>query len=192
MKKLLALLLALMLCASVALAEEGVFDYTVFEDEANIIDFDQTSDEWVASVALFSVFTDAVMTIGVTGTSDGSITAVAFVILGTWEEVKVQVDDTVYTFNTALQQLMFGDAVIGLLLTPKMEPFFRALATAEEVNVWLTQDGEEVDTSITGSSLANLQFLLAELFAQDVMNCYTQDGESAWNTFGIFQTMTVD
>ena len=31
MKKLLALLLALTLCASAALAENGVFDYTAFD-----------------------------------------------------------------------------------------------------------------------------------------------------------------
>lgn len=36
MKKLLALLLALTLCATVAFAEEGVFDYTVFEGNEDI------------------------------------------------------------------------------------------------------------------------------------------------------------
>ena len=36
MKKLLALLLALTLCATAAFAEEGVFDYTVFEGNEDI------------------------------------------------------------------------------------------------------------------------------------------------------------
>ena len=74
--------------------------------------------------------------------------------------------------------------------TPK--PFFRALVTAEEVNVRVTLDGEEIDTSIFGSSLTEMQFVLTELFAQDVMNCYTADGEDLWGTIDIMQFMTVD
>ena len=77
-------------------------------------------------------------------------------------------------------------------LTPETEPFFRALATAEEVNVRVTLDGEEIDTSITGSSLTQLQFVLTELFAQDVMNCYTEEGEGIWELLELMQLMTVD
>ena len=73
-----------------------------------------------------------------------------------------------------------------------MEPFFRALATAKEVNVRVTLDGEEIDTSISGSSLTEMQFVLTELFAQDVMDCYTEEGEDMWDTFELMQFMTVD
>ena len=193
MKKLLALLLVLTLCASAALAEEGVFDYTVFEENEDIdFEIDHFDDEWTAGVALLSTIVDVPMVFGVTGTLDGGISMVALTSSEPCEEVKVQVDDTVYTFDTALQVIVLDTSAVGLMLTPETEPFFRALATAEEVNVRVTLDGEEIDTSISGSSLTEMQFVLTELFAQDVMNCYTADGEDLWDTIDLMQTMTVD
>ena len=193
MKKLLALLLVLTLCATAAFAEEGVFDYTVFEENEDIdFEIDHFDDEWAAGVALLSTIVDVPMVFGVTGTLDGGISMVALTISEPCEEVKVQVDDTVYTFDTALQVILLDTSGVGLTLTPETEPFFRALATAEEVNVRVTLDGEEIDTSISGSSLTEMQFVLTELFAQDVMNCYTEDGEGIWETFDLIQTMTVD
>ena len=55
-----------------------------------------------------------------------------------------------------------------------------------------TAGGEDIDTSITGSDLEEIQFVLTELFAQDVMNCYTEDGEDTWDTADLLQPMTVD
>ena len=193
MKKLLALLLALLLCASAAFAEEGVFDYTVFEGNEDIdFEIDHFDDEWTAYIPLMSTIVDAPMSFSAIGTLDGGIVMVHLYVNEPCEEVKVQVDDTVYTFDTALQVILLDTSGVGLTLTPETEPFFRALATAEEVNVRVTLDGEEIDTSITGSSLTQLQFVLTELFAQDVMNCYTEDGEGIWETFDLIQTMTVD
>ena len=193
MKKLLALLLVLTLCATAALAEDGVFDYTVFEENEDIdFEIDHFDDEWTAGVALLSTIVDVPMVFGVTGTLDGGISMVALTSSEPCEEVKVQVDDTVYTFDTALQAILLGGSGVGLMLTPETEPFFRALATSEEVNVRVTLDGEEIDTSISGSSLTEMQFVLTELFAQDVMNCYTEDGEDTWDTADLLQPMTVD
>ena len=87
---------------------------------------------------------------------------------------------------------MLESSGLALILTPETEPFFRALVTAEEVNVRVTLDGEENGTDITGSDLEKMQLVLAELFAQDVMNCYTEDGEATWDAAGLMQTMTVD
>lgn len=193
MKKLLALLLALTLCATAAFAEEGVFDYTVFEKNEDIdFEIDRFDDEWTAYIPLMSTIVDAPMSFSAIGALDGGIVMVLLYVNDPCEEVKVQVDDTVYTFDTALQVIVLDTSGVGLTLTPETEPFFRALATAEEVNVRVTLDGEEIDTSITGSSLTQLQFVLTELFAQDVMNCYTEDGEGIWETFDLMQTMTVD
>lgn len=193
MKKLLALLLALTLCATAALAEEGVFDYTVFEENEDIdFEIDHFDDEWTAYIPLMSTIVDAPMSFNAIGTLDGGIVMVHLYVNEPCEEVKVQVDDTVYTFDTALQVILLDTSGVGLTLTPETEPLFRALATAEEVNVRVTLDGEETDTSITGSSLTKLQFILTELFAQDVMNCYSEDGEGIWETFDLMQTMTVD
>lgn len=193
MKKLLALLLALTLCASAAFAEEGVFDYTVFEENEDIdLEIDHFDDEWTAYIPLMSTIVDAPMSFSAIGTLDGGIVVVNLYVGELCEEVKVQVDDTVYEFFTMLQASLVDASGVGLTLTPETEPFFRALATAEEVNVRVTLDGEEIDTSITGSSLTQLQFVLTELFAQDVMNCYTEDGEGIWETFDLMQTMTVD
>ena len=193
MKKLLALLLALTLCASAAFAEDGVFDYTVFEENEDInFEIDRFDDEWTTSVTLLSTYADVPMVFGVTGTLDGGISVVSLVSTEPYEEAKVQVDDTVYTFDTSLQAVLLGGSYAGLTLTSETEPFFRALATAEEVNVRVTLDGEEIDTSIFGSSLTEMQFVLTELFAQDVMNCYTADGEDLWGTIDIMQFMTVD
>ena len=51
MKKLLALLLALTLCATAAFAEEGVFDYTVFEGNGDIgFEIDHFDNEWTAYI----------------------------------------------------------------------------------------------------------------------------------------------
>ena len=193
MKKLLALLLALLLCASAAFAEEGVFDYTVFEENEDIdFEIDHFDDEWTAYIPLMSTIVDAPMSFNAIGALDGGIVMVHLYVNKPCEEVKVQVDDTVYTFDTALQVIVLDTSGVGLTLTPETEPFFRALATAEEVNVRVTLDGEEIDTSITGSSLTELQFVLTELFAQDVMNCYTEEGEGIWELLELMQLMTVD
>ena len=192
MKKLLALLLALMLCASAAFAEEGVFDYTVFEENEDLdFEIDNFNNQWVVYCAFLSTIADVPTGFGVIGTLDGGIEMVGFAITETCGEVKVQVDDTVYTFDTALQALV-TDADTGLTLTPETEPFFRALAGAEEVNMKVTVDGKEIDTSITGSGLEDLQLMLMELFEQDVMDCFTEDGEDMWDTMEILQAMTVD
>ena len=191
MKKLLALLLALTLCASAALAEDGVFDYTVFEENEDIdFEIDHFDGEWTAYIPLMSTIVDAPMSFSAIGTLDGGIYMVFLHVNEPCEEVKVQVDDTVYTFDTTLQAIELG--TVGLTLTPETEPFFRALATAEEVNVRVTLDGEEIDTSISGSSLTEMQFMLTELFAQDVMNCYTEDGEDVRDTADLLHPMTVD
>ena len=193
MKKLLAWFLVLALCATAAFAEEGVFDYTVFEENEDIdFEIDHFDDEWMAGVALMSTIVDVPMSFHAIGTLDGGIVMVHLYVNKPCEEVKVQVDDTVYTFDTALQVIVLDTSGVGLTLTPETEPFFRALATAEEVNVRVTLDGEEIDTSIFGSSLTEMQFVLTELFAQDVMNCYTADGEDLWDTIDLMQTMTVD
>lgn len=34
--------------------------------------------------------------------------------------------------------------------------------------------------------------MLMELFEQDVMDCFTEDGEDMWDTMEILQAMTVD
>lgn len=193
MKKLLALLLALTLCASAALAEDGVFDYTVFEENEDIdFEIDHFDGEWTAYIPLMSTIVDAPMSFSAIGTLDGGIYMVFLHVNEPCEEVKVQVDDTVYTFDTALQAILLGGSGVGLMLTPETEPFFRALATSEEVNVRVTLDGEEIDTSISGSSLTEMQFVLTELFAQDVMNCYTEEGEGIWELLELMQLMTVD
>ena len=193
MKKLLALLLALLLCATAAFAEEGVFDYTVFEENEDIdFEIDHFDGEWTAYIPLMSTIVDAPMSFSAIGTLDGGIVMVHLYVNDPCEEVKVQVDDTVYTFDTALQVIVLDTSGVGLTLTPETEPFFRALATAEEVNVRVTLDGEEIDTSISGSSLTEMQFMLTELFAQDVMNCYTEDGEDVRDTADRLHRMTVD
>ena len=193
MKKLLALLLALTLCATAAFAEEGVFDYTVFEENEDIdFEIDHFDDEWTAYIPLMSTIVDAPMSFNAIGTLDGGIVMVHLYVNEPCEEVKVQVDDTVYTFDTALQVILLDTSGVGLMLTPETEPFFQTLATAEEVNVRVTLDGEENGTDITGSDLEKMQLVLAELFAQDVMNCYTEDGEAMWDAAGLIQTMTVD
>ena len=79
-----------------------------------------------------------------------------------------------------------------MILTLEMKLFFRALSIAEEVNVRVTLDGEETGADITGSDLEKMHLVLAEPFAQDVMNCYTEDGEGIWETFDLMQFMTVD
>ena len=192
MKKLLALLLALTLCAIAALAEEGVFDYTVFEGNEEIdLEMDRFGDEWTVSTSLLSTFDEVPLLLGVLGTLDGGISMIALASDQRCEEVKVQVDDAMYTFDTSLQAMLESSG-LALILTPETEPFFRALVTAEEVNVRVTLDGEEIDTSITGSDLEEIQFVLTELFAQDVMNCYNEDGKDAWDTADLLHPMTVD
>ena len=96
MKKLLALLLALMLCATAAFAEEGVFDYTVFEENEDIdFEIDHFDDEWTAYIPLMSTIVDAPMSFSAIGTLDGGIYMVFLHVNEPCEEVKVQVDDTV-------------------------------------------------------------------------------------------------
>ena len=139
MKKLLALLLALTLCATAAFAEEGVFDYTVFEGNGDIgFEIDHFDNEWTAYIPLMSTIADAPMSFSAMGAVDGGVIMVFLYVNGPCEEVKVQADDTVYTFDTALQAILLDSSGVGLMLTPEMEPFFRALATAKEVNVRVT------------------------------------------------------
>ena len=191
MKKLLALLLALTLCATAAFAEEGVFDYTVFEENEDIdLEIDHFDGEWTAYIPLMSTIVDAPMSFRAIGTLDGGIYMVFLHVNEPCEEVKVPVDDTVYTFDTTLQAVELG--TVGLTLTPETEPFFRALATAEEVNVRVTLDGEETGVDITGSDLEKMHLVLAEPFAQDVMNCYTEDGADVRDTADRLHRMTVD
>ena len=194
MKKLLALLLALTLCASAAFAAEGVFDYTVFEENEDIdFEIDHFDDEWTAYIPLMSTIVDAPMSFSAIGTLDGGIVVVNLYVGELCEEVKVQVDDTVYEFFTMLQASLVDASGVGLTLTPETEPFFQALATAETVDIRLTTiSGEDIDTSISGSSLTEMQFMLTELFAQDVMNCYTEEGEDIWELLELMQLMTVD
>lgn len=194
MKKLLALLLALTLCATAALAEDGVFDYTVFEENEDIdFEIDHFDGEWTAYIPLMSTIVDAPMSFSAIGTLDGGIVVVNLYVGELCEEVKVQVDDTVYEFFTMLQASLVDASGVGLTLTPETEPFFQALATAETVDIRLTTiSGEDIDTSISGSSLTEMQFMLTELFAQDVMNCYTEEGEGIWELLELMQFMTVD
>ena len=109
MKKLLAWFLVLALCATAAFAEEGVFDYTVFEENEDIdFEIDHFDDEWMAGVALMSTIVDVPMSFHAIGTLDGGIVMVHLYVNKPCEEVKVQVDDTVYTFDTALQVIVLG------------------------------------------------------------------------------------
>ena len=192
MKKLLALLLALTLCVSAAFAAEGVFDYTVFEGNEDIdFEIDRFDKSWIIAMII-----DADMLTGFTvqGTLDGEITGTALAFNGdNCDEVKVLLDDTMYTFDTRMQEAILDVGGCIILLTPETEPFFQALATAETVDIrFTTVDDEVIDTSITGSDLEEIQFVLTELFAQDVMNCYTEDGEDTWDTADLLQPMTVD
>ena len=194
MKKLLALLLALTLCATAALAENGVFDYTAFEENEDInFEIDRFDDEWSIIVAM-SIRANMRAWLDVQGTLDGKIIGTALAFDGNdCDEVKVLLDDTMYTFDTRIQGEALDAGACFILLTPETEPFFQALATAETVDIRLTTiSGEDIDTSISGSSLTEMQFVLTELFAQDVMNCYTADGEDLWGTIDIMQFMTVD
>ena len=192
MKKLLALLLALTLCASAAFAAEGVFDYTVFEGNEDIdFEIDRFDKSWIIAMII-----DADMLTGFTvqGTLDGEITGTALAFNGdNCDEVKVLLDDTMYTFNTRMQEVVLDLGGCLITLTPETESFFQALATAESVDIRLTTaGGEDIDTSISGSSLTEMQFMLTELFAQDVMNCYTEEGEDIWELLELMQLMTVD
>ena len=192
MKKLLALLLALTLCASAAFAAEGVFDYTVFEGNEDIdFEIDRFDKSWIIAMII-----DADMLTGFTvqGTLDGEITGTALAFNGDHcDEVKVLLDDTMYTFNTRMQEVVLDLGGCLITLTPETESFFQALATAESVDIRLTTaGGEDIDTSISGSSLTEMQFMLTELFAQDVMNCYTEEGEDIWELLELMQLMTVD
>ena len=194
MKKLLALLLALTLCASAAFAEEGVFDYTVFEGNEDIdFEIDRFDKTWRGGVLALSTVADMLTALIVDGTLDGKIYMIQLVFIGdNCDEVKVLLDDTMYTFDTQIQEAVLDDQC-AIILAPGTESFFQALATAETVDIrFTTASNEDIDTSITGSDLAEIQFVLTELFAQDVMNCYTEDGEGIWETFDLMQTMTVD
>ena len=196
MKKLLALLLALTLCVTAAFAEEGVFDYTVFEENEDIdLEIDNFDNSWNVNVTATSTMADMPTGLIVDGTLDGKIYMIRLIFIGdNCDEVKVLLDDTVYTFDTRMQVEVLGDGSYYILLTPETEPFFQALATAGTVDIRSTTgDDEEIDTSITGSDLEEIQFVLTELFAQDVMNCYTEDGESIWvEVLELLQFMTVD
>ena len=192
MKKLLALLLALTLCATAAFAEEGVFDYTVFEENEDIdLEIDNFDKSWSISI---STFDETFTGFSAQGTLDGKVEMAGLIFVGdNCDEVKVLLDDTMYTFNTRMQEVVLDLGGCLITLTPETESFFQALATAESVDIRLTTaGGEDIDTSITGSDLEEIQFVLTELFAQDVMNCYTADGEDLWDTADLLQTMTVD
>ena len=197
MKKLLALLLALTLCASVALAEEGVFDYTVFEENEDIdFEIDRFDNEWTVYVYFLSAIADIPGGAGfsVNGTLDGEISLVNMLFLGDYcDEVKVLLDDTMYTFDTRMQEEVLANAACGIILTPGTEPFFQALATAETVDIRLTTaSGEDIDISITGSDLEEIQFVLTKLFEQDVLDCYTDEMQENWEALELLHFMTVD
>ena len=192
MKKLLALLLVLTLCATAAFAEEGVFDYTVFEENEDIdLEIDNFDESWSINISTFDeMFTG----FSAQGTLDGKIVAAALIFVGdNCDEVKVLLDDTMYTFDTRMQEVVLDYGGCLITLTPETEPFFQALATAGTVDIRLTTaSGEDIDISITGSDLEEIQFVLTKLFAQDVMNCYNEDGKDAWDTADLLHPMTVD
>ena len=194
MKKLLALLLALTLCATAALAENGVFDYTAFEENEDIIfEIDNFDKTWRGGVLALSTVADMLTGLIVDGTLDGKIYMIQLVFIGdNCDEVKVLLDDTMYTFDTQIQEAVLDDQC-AIILAPGTETFFQALATAGTVDIRLTTaSGEDIDISITGSDLEEIQFVLTKLFAQDVMNCYTEDGEDTWDTADLLHPMTVD
>ena len=194
MKKLLALLLALTLCATAAFAEEGVFDYTVFEENEDIdFEIDRFDKTWRGGVLALSTVADMLTALIVDGTLDGKIYMIQLVFIGdNCDEVKVLLDDTMYTFDTQIQEAVLDDQC-AIILAPGTESFFQALATAETVDIrFTTASNEDIDISITGSDLAEIQFVLTELFTQDVMNCYTEDGKDTWDTADLLQPMTVD
>ena len=56
----------------------------------------------------------------------------------------------------------------------------------------VTLDGEEIDTSITGSDLEETQFVLTKLFEQDVLDCHTDEMQENWELLELLQFMTVD
>ena len=194
MKKLLALLLALMLCATAALAENGVFDYTAFEENEDInFEIDRFDDEWSIIVAM-SIRANMRAWLDVQGTLDGKIIGTALAFDGNdCDEVKVLLDDTMYTFDTRIQGEALDAGACFILLTPGTEPFFQALATAETVDIRLTTaSGEDIDISITGSDLEEIQFVLTKLFEQDVLDCYTDEMQENWEALELLHFMTVD
>ena len=199
MKKLLALLLVLTLCATAALAEEGVFDYTVFEENEDIdLEIDRFDESWNATITAWSTIGDMLGGFTMNGTLDGELGLVYLYFVGDYcDEVRVLVDDTIYTFNTGMQEYVLANMLRGegciIFLTPETEPFFQTLATAETVDIrFTTVDDEVIDTSIAGSDLEKIQFMLAELFAQDVVSCYIKDGEDLWEMMEFMHPMTVD
>lgn len=195
MKKLLALLLALTLCASAALAEDGVFDYTVFEENEDIdLEIDHFDDEWNVTVVAMSTVADMLTGLLVHGTLDGEIDNIYLLFAGdNCDEVKVLLDDTMYTFDTRIQEEVLDGDSCAIYLTPETEPFFQALATAGTVDIRLTTaSGEDIDTSITGSSLEEIQFVLTKLFEQDALNCHTDLMQENWELVELLQFMTVD
>ena len=195
MKKLLALLLVLTLCASAALAEEGVFDYTVFEENEDIdFEIDRFDDEWSVTVAAMSTVADMPTGLAVNGTLEGEIGLIHLMFVGdNCDEVKVLLDDTMYTFDTRMQEEIVDAGACSIFLTPETEPFFQALATAGTVDIRLTTaSGEDIDTSITGSGLEEIQFVLTKLFEQDVLECCTDEMQENWEELELLQFMTVD
>ena len=195
MKKLLALLLALLLCASAAFAEEGVFDYTVFEENEDIdFEIDRFDKIWSVSVIAMSTAADVLTGFSVDGTLDGQIEIAGLLASGdNCDEVKVLLDDTMYTFDTRMQEEIVDAGACSIFLTPETEPFFQALATAGSVDIRLTTgDDEEIDTSITGSGLEEIQFVLTKLFEQDVLECCTDEMQENWEVLELLQFMTVD
>ena len=194
MKKLLALLLAFLLCAGAAFAEEGVFDYTVFEENEDIsFEIDNFDKTWRGGVLALSTVADMLTALIMDGTLDGKIYMIQLVFIGdNCDEVKVLLDDTMYTFDTQIQEAVLDDQC-AIILAPGTEPFFQALATAETVDIrFTTASNEDIDISITGSDLEVIQFVLTKLFEQDVMNCYTEEGEGTWEVTEPLQFMTVD
>ena len=74
MKKLLALLLALTLCATAALAENGVFDYTAFEENEDInFEIDRFDESWNATITAWSTIGDMLGGFTMNGTLDGEL-----------------------------------------------------------------------------------------------------------------------
>ena len=59
------------------------------------------------------------MSFSAMGAVDGGVIMVFLYVNGPCEEVKVQADDTVYTFDTALQAILLDSSGVGLMLRRK-------------------------------------------------------------------------
>ena len=184
-----------MLCASAAFAEEGVFDYTVFEENGYIsVDINSFNETWNVSIIAWNTIGTMLTTFSVMGTLDGKIISSGIVFVGSvCDEISVLVDDTTYTFDTRMQKELMSVAGCAIYFSPETESFFQALAAAESVDIHMTTvDDEEIDVSLTGSSLEQIQFVLTEMFEQNALDCYTDEMQGNWEILEFLQLMTVD